>query len=91
MTQEEIKELAQQLNTTLVNCSKEVLTFEETARYTGLSRSYLYKLTMLQKIPYYKPMGKLVYFNRQEVEQWLQHNRINTVEEARSRAIKQVK
>jgi hypothetical protein len=33
---------------------------------------------MRREIPHYKPMGKIVFFNRKEVEQWLQSNRIST-------------
>lgn len=65
---------------------KEVLTFEETAQYTGFSKSYLYKLTMNRRIPHYKPGGKLVYFNRAEIEAWLQQNRASTQEEISGKA-----
>lgn len=58
--------------------AKTMLTSDEAARYMGISKTYLYKLTMLRKIPYYKPMGKMCYFNRAELEQWLQSNRIAT-------------
>ena len=53
---------------------KEVLTFNEAARYAGLSRSYLYKLTSAGKICHYKPNGKMIYFNRRELEKWLLRN-----------------
>jgi len=66
--------------------NKEVLTSEETARYMGISLSYLYKLTMRQQIPHYKPMGKMCYFNRVEVEEWLQRNRVATDVELSDRA-----
>ena len=55
-------------------------------RYMGISKSYLYKLTMGQKIPHFKPMGKMCYFNRVELEQWLQSNRVATKEEITNRA-----
>ena len=42
--------------------AKTMLTSDEAARYMGISKTYLYKLTMLRKIPYYKPMGKMCYF-----------------------------
>ena len=64
----------------VIFCTKEVLTSDETARYLGISKSYLYKLTMFHKIPHFKPMGKMCYFNRKEIEQWAQSNRI-TMEE----------
>jgi len=66
--------------------TKEVLTFDEVARFTGLSKSYLYKLTSSKRIPHYKPTGKLCYFNREEVEAWLQENRISTDEEISQKA-----
>lgn len=66
--------------------SKEVLTLKEVADYTGLSKSYLYKLTMRQEIPHYKPSGKCIYFNRLEVEQWLQSNRVSTEAELAQKA-----
>ena len=67
-------------------CTKEVLTSEEAAKYMGISRSYLYKLTMRKEIPHYKPMGKVVYFNRVELEQWLQSNRSSTITEISQKA-----
>lgn len=66
--------------------TKEVLTLLEVAEYTGLSRSYLYKLTMCRQIPHYKPMGKMIYFNRDEVVNWLQSNRVATDGELEQRA-----
>ena len=66
--------------------TKEVLSFEETAQFTGFSKSYLYKLTSGQKIPHYKPTGKLVYFNRTELQDWLQQNRVSSNEEIEAKA-----
>lgn len=66
--------------------AKEVLTFAEAALFTGLSKSYLYKLTSGQKIPHYKPSGKLCYFNRAELEAWLTQNRISTSAEIEQQA-----
>ena len=73
-----LQELSDLLADKTIFCTKEVLTSEEVARYMGVSRSYLYKLTMRREIPHYKPMGKICYFNRKEVEQWLQSNRVAT-------------
>lgn len=67
-------------------CTKEVLTSNEAARYMGISKSYLYKLTMKQQIPHFKPMGKICYFNRRELEQWLQSNRVATATEIERQA-----
>jgi len=67
--------------------TKEVLTFDEAAQFTGLSKSYLYKLTSAQKVPHYKPSGKLVYFNRDELTAWLLQNRVQTTDEIAGQAL----
>jgi excisionase family DNA binding protein len=66
--------------------TKEVLTFDEAAAFTGLSKSYLYKLTSGQRIPHYKPTGKLVYFNRAELQAWLMQNRVSNNDEIAEKA-----
>ncbi len=66
--------------------TKEVLTSNEAARYMGISMSYLYKLTMARAIPHYKPLGKMVFFNRLEIEAWLQSNRVATKTEIEAQA-----
>lgn len=65
---------------------KTVLNFEEVAAYTGLSKSYLYKLTCSGGIPCYKPQGKHIYFNKQEIDQWLMQNRKATTKEIDNQA-----
>lgn len=58
----------------LLIANKEVLTFEETCDYTGISRSYLYKLTAAGHIPHSKPNGKLIFFERKKIVDWLLQN-----------------
>lgn len=78
--------MADLITANTIFCTKEVLTSNEAARYLGISKSYLYKLTMGQKIPHYKPMGKMCYFNRLELEGWLQSNRVATEAELSQQA-----
>ena len=54
------------------------LTFDEAAKYLGLSKSYLYKLTCSNKIPHYKPQGKRLYFAKSELDTWLFRNPVKT-------------
>lgn len=61
--------------------AKNVLDLDDLEILTGLSKSHLYKLTCTHKIPYYKPNGKLIYFNRPEIEEWMLQNRVATEEE----------
>tara|TARA_R110002050_G_scaffold289729_1_gene442671 strand:- start:2393 stop:2680 length:288 start_codon:yes stop_codon:yes gene_type:complete len=69
----------------LLTAHKEVLTFEETCDYTGISRSYLYKLTSSGNIPHSKPNGKMIFFERRRLNDWLLQNgripKAKTVEE----------
>ena len=84
--EENLKQVADLITANTIFCAKEVLTSDETARYLGISKSYLYKLTMGQKIPHYKAMGKMCYFNRLELEKWLQSNRVATEAELNQQA-----
>lgn len=61
--------------------AKNILTLEEVAEYTHLSKSYVYKLTSKGDIPYYKPNGKQLYFKRTEIDEWLLTNRNKTNQE----------
>ena len=58
----------------LLMVNKEVLTLEEACQYTGISRNYMYKLTSMNKIPYSKPRGKSIYFERMKLNAWLLGN-----------------
>ena len=83
---EELKQVADLITANTIFCTKEVLTSDEAAKYLGISKSYLYKLTMQRAIPHYKPMGKMCYFNRLELEKWLQSNRVATDDEITQQA-----
>ena len=65
---------------------KQVLNFNETCKYLELSQSHLYKLTSTGAIPHYKPNGKKIYFQRQELDQWLQRNRMDSQDEIEQQA-----
>jgi excisionase family DNA binding protein len=54
---------------------KEALTVEEASEYTGLSSGTLYVLTHEKRIPYYKPLGKKIYFKRSELDGFMFRNK----------------
>lgn len=56
---------------------KEIIGVEEAADFLGVKPSYLYKLVMTRKIPYYKPRKKL-YFKRSELEAEISKHRVST-------------
>lgn len=68
--------------------AKNVLNMDDVVTLTGLSKGYIYKLTCKKEIPHYKPNGKLVYFDRQEIENWMKQNRVNSFAEAEQQASK---
>ncbi|GAP69930.1 transcriptional regulator, AlpA family [Bacteroidales bacterium 6E] len=70
----------------LLLTQKTVLNFDEAASYTGLSKSYLYKLSCSGGVPCYKPNGKTLWFNRSELDQWLMRNRKATNDELDTKA-----
>lgn len=86
MNKEALQQVADLITANTVFTTKEVLTSDEAARYMGISKSYLYKLTMRQQIPHSKPMGKMCYFNRLEVEEWLQSNKVATADQIAQKA-----
>ena len=65
----------------LLLSQKTILSFDETAVYTGLSKSHLYKLTSSAGIPCYKPTGKRLYFSKSELDSWLLNNKKHSQEE----------
>jgi len=70
--------------------AKTVLTLNDVALLTGLSKSHLYKMTCQKQIPYYRPNGKQIYFDRGEVEAWMKQNRVSAIQEAEQTAARYV-
>ena len=66
--------------------TKDVLTFDDACKYLGVSDSLLYKLTAARAVPHYKPRGKMIYFKKLELNEWLMHNQVITVEQAKLEA-----
>lgn len=80
-----LRDQLNRIESAIIN-QKDVLTFDEAVQFTGMSKSYMYKLTSAHKIPHYKPSGKMVYFNRNELQTWLLQNRVSTQDELESKA-----
>ena len=51
-----------------------VLTFEQGCQYLGYAKSYVYKLTSAGILPYSKPNGKSIFFDREKLEAWMLSN-----------------
>ena len=55
--------------------NKKVFNTTDLHRYTGLSKSTIYKLTSTGKIPHNSPTGKIIFFDKDEVDSWLLSNK----------------
>jgi excisionase family DNA binding protein len=55
-----------------------VLTFEQGCRYLGYAKSYVYKLTSAGILPFSKPNGKSIFFEREKLESWMLSNANNS-------------
>ena len=71
--EERVSELEQ-----MVFMAKNVFSFDEASKFLNLSKSYLYKLTSGNLIPHYKQQGKMLYFEKEQLEEWLRQNPIKT-------------
>lgn len=91
MKEEEIKKLflkLRRIERLIKNCNELPLSMPKAVRYTGLSKSHLYKLTSSRDIPHYKPNGKTIFFRKSELDQYLLKNKISTQEEIEISSIK---
>lgn len=69
---------------------KRVMSLSEIAEFTGVSESQIYKLTASKKIPFSRPFGRAMYFDRLEVEEWLLSFRIQTEKDTQREANSQI-
>ena len=58
-----------------LSVAKEVLTLEEAALFMGISKRSLYKLPHRHELPFFRPNGTLIYFEKAELLKWMRQNR----------------
>lgn len=89
MMETKILDQLQELKQLALLGAKNVLTVEDLSLLTGLSKSHIYKLVCSKRIPYYKNSGgKLTFFRKAEIEDWLCAFRVPTADETEQQAIK---
>ncbi len=83
-----IADLQQRVNRLEDVCynAKEVLTLDEASKYLGVTRSMLYKMTHENRLPYYKPSGKLVFFEKQALLDWVRSAKCMSEDEIKEAA-----
>ncbi|PRP66280.1 helix-turn-helix domain-containing protein [Nonlabens agnitus] len=81
----ELKDQLNRIEDALCN-TKSVLTADEVSIFTGLSKKYIYTLTSKRQIPFYKPMGKVLYFSKKEIEEWMLTNGVMSSQQIQDKA-----
>ena len=59
----------------LLLSKKRVFTLDEVCKYTGYKKSYIYQLTSKNKVPYSRPSGGAIFFDREDIDNWLLQNK----------------
>lgn len=57
-----------------LHTNNKVLSFEEGCEYLGYKKNYVYKLTSAGILPFSKPNGKKIFFDREKLEDWMLSN-----------------
>ena len=76
--QRQIEELQKRMEAVedILDNAKEVLSVEEASRFMDIARSSLYKMTSDRSIPFYRPNGKMIYFEKADILTWIRQNRV---------------
>jgi excisionase family DNA binding protein len=66
----------------LINVTQaEFIGIDEASKHLGLSKTYIYSLVQKGKLPFYKPNGKKIYFNKLELNEWISKSRVKSSRE----------
>ncbi len=70
---------------------KKVINVEELSRYTGFKKSQIYNLVHKNLIPYSKPNGKYLFFEKSEIDLWLLQNKKKSISQIHDEALKYIR
>jgi excisionase family DNA binding protein len=70
-----------EIKSLILNSQSEYIPLDKAAEYLQFKKSYLYNLVSQKRIPHYKPNGKKVYFNKLELNLWIQQSKIKSIYE----------
>jgi hypothetical protein len=66
---QELREINQ-----LLALNKKIWNLDDFCTYSGLSKQYAYQLTASGKVKFSRPFGKMIYFDAEEVIEFLKQN-----------------
>lgn len=67
---------------------KEIFSLEEACLFLSISKSKMYKMTSANKITFYKPEGKALYFRKADLEAFMLRNKITSNDDLGQQAAK---
>jgi excisionase family DNA binding protein len=79
----ELQEIKQQMM-----FKKQIWTIDDFCNYTGISKEYAYHLTSTGKVKFYRPFGKTIFFDANEVIETLKKNPNTEARQMESKANK---
>ena len=69
---------------------KDILSLDEACSYLSIKKSYIYKLTSSNRLLGYKPEGKLLYFKKEDLKNFLLRNPVLTSDEIEKNMIENI-
>lgn len=63
-----------------------LMTFKKVCEEYGMSKDHLYHLNHKNAIPYFKPSGKVIYYEKSDVEKYIRQNRVKSITEINQEA-----
>ena len=79
-----VLEILKRLEDLMVQKEVKPMNIMEAAKYMGVSKGHLYKLTCKNVVPFYKPNGKQIYFKKSELDGWIYKRRSTPKNEVRA-------
>lgn len=77
----EIERRLKQVEQVAILAAKEVLSVKDVSALTGFKESYIRKLVEESKLPYYRPTGKKIFFEKKDIYSFLRTNRVPSTSE----------
>lgn len=79
--------LLEEVRDILLLQSKEVLSIKDFCTFSGFSSNYVYSLVEKKAITFFKPMGKTIFFRREDVVNFLTSNKVDSKDAIQQKAL----
>ena len=86
MEESKVLQAIEELKALTLLAAKNTLTLDDVCLLYGFSKSTIYKMTSAKAIPHYR-RGKVLFFDKAELDVWAKECRVNTMAEAQQAAL----